>query len=428
MLRIQQWTAVLAVGIVMTLIGCKADQNTFTEPNASIGTGDGSGSIDSTAGFKLSLKAKAGVTTLLHKFGDYAAACEIAKGTTTPTSINCLLNMMEYDLYFYGFDLQVTVPADTCSFLEEDPYRFYKAEPGVGPSAISVVVNGGGTMTSCVVDTQDVSGTINGNVCYAGEVTVFASGTAKCAYDHTDDDGPNCCRGTGAITLTKTVGADTSVTSTEVDWGGTYEACTESPHDYIAEWPKLQEKAATVINGLNGAALSKVTKFPSVIKLLSDGLRNGHRSVFLHANMYDWAGYQANPSTWGTNAATVPAAFYTDIDRGPLGDRLTANGATALNSYRHGTYRFRCLGPAGELKQSITLMVQSWNTSEEFDAYLDTGDYAAADPYVQGTAGVDCSSVSTGYSCNSLWSFDDLTIVEGAGYFYPNEHNRSSPP
>lgn len=435
MLRIQQWTAVLAVGIVMTLIGCKADQNTFTEPNASIGTGDGSGSIDATAGFKLSLKAKAGVTTLLHKFGDYAAACEIAKGTTTPTSINCLLNMMEYDLYFYGFDLQVTVPADTCSFLEEDPYRFWKAEPGAGPTAIRVVIDGTGAMTSCRVDGEDIDGTgpdpsinIIGNVCYSGEATILASGTATCRYNKGSVNGPKCCTGKGTVTVTKTEGTETSTTATEVDWGGTYEECTESPHDFVDDWPKLKDKAAPIIIGLSGASYSQVTKFPSVIKLQTDSKRSSTRAVYLHANMYDWAGYQANPATWGTNPATVPTAFETDIDRGPLGDRSTANGATDLDSYVHGEYAFRCMGPAGEVKHRINLWVQSWNTREQFIAYLESGDYAAADPYVQGVSGVNCEAVGTGRSCNSLWSFDDLTAVYGAGYLYPNEYLNILPP
>lgn len=429
MLRVQQWTAVFAVGFAMILMGCKSDQNSFSEPNASIG--EGGGAVDSTAGFKLSVKAKSGVTMLLHKFGDYAAACEIAKGTTTPTGINCLLNMMEYDIFFYGFDLQVSVPAETCSFLTETPYRYYRAEPGQGPSAYSVVINAAGAMTNCTVDGQNVTATIVNNVCYSGEATILATGEANCRYDSSKiEGGVNCCTGTGTATVTKTVGADTTTTATKVDWGGTAYSCSESPYDYNDEWPKYSgsKSAASVIYGLGSAALSKVTKFPGVVTLNSASKRPSTHAVYLHANMYDWAGYQANPATWGTNAATRPKAFYTAADRGPLNDRNTVNGATSLSDYGFGAYQFRCLGPAGEVKQQIKLWVQSWNTREEFDDYVATGDYATADPYVQGVAGVDCSSVSLGTSCNSLWSFDDLTEVYGAGYFYPDEYLGVTPP
>ncbi len=441
MLRIQQWTAVLALGIVMILMGCKADQNTFTAPNASIGTGDGSGSIDPSAGFKLTLKAKAGVSALLHKFGDYAAACEIAKGTAAPTGINCLLNMMEYDLFFYGFDIQMSVPAGVCSFVEESPYRYFKYEPGSGPATMSVNVEDG-LITSCNID--GVAGTVvaASNLCTSGEVQIGATGTSKCLYDYsgTTSGGvalPNCCYGSGTLNITTTVagpgGIDvTTSVSSKVDWGGTAASCTESPHDFIEGWPLAKDNTAmTRVYELGSAALSTTTKYPSILKLNSTGRRPSSDAVYLLANMFDWPTYQAGPGAWSMTTAHVPRAFNIVKDRGavlPL-DR-TANGAS-FSTPSFGQYQFRCIGPAGEIKHSINLWVQSWNTKEEYDAYAASGDYAVANPYVQGTAGVDCSAVSSSSTCNNFWSFDDLMIDVGAGdysaYLFPNELSRDPP-
>lgn len=445
MLRVQQWTAVLALGIVMTLMGCKADQNTFATPNASIGSGDGSGTVDPTAGFKLMLKSKTGVEALLHKFGDFAASCEIAKDAASPTAINCLLNMMEYDLFYYGFDMQMTVPAGLCNFLEEVPYRYFKFEPGFGPSTMSVSVVDG-AMTTCTVD--GVAGTVDAasNLCTSGEVTLGATGEKQCVYDYSNvnygtENGPNCCFGNGNLNVTTTVngagGPETTSTSSKVDWGGSLAACSESPHDYVEGWPvNSKNMAVTRVSELGGASLQMTTKFPGVLKLNSEKLRTGYHGVYLHANMYDWPAYQVDPSTWSTTAR-VPRAFNPVKDRGAvLPTNRTVNG-TSFSNLGYGQYQYRCLGPAGELKHSINLWVQSWNTKEQYLAYagnstqVGTGDYAAADPYVQGTAGVDCSAVSSSNSCNNFWSFDDLMIDIGAGdytsYLFPNEPSRGSP-
>ena len=445
MLRIQQWTTVLALGIVMTLMGCKADQNSFATPNASIGTGDGSGTVDPTAGFKLTLKAKSGVNALLHKFGDFAAACEVAKDAASPTAINCLLNMMEYDLFFYGFDIQLSVPAGICSFLEEVPYRYFKYEPGFGPSTMSVTVVDG-AMTVCSVD--GVAGTIDAasNICTSGEVKLTATGEKQCQYDYSTQaaDGvaaPSCCFGTGTLNVTTTVNSDdgpvTTSKSEKVSWGGDLAKCTESPHDYLDGWPQTSSKMAAIrVSELGASALSITTKFPGVLKLNTDSKRTGYYGVYLHANMYDWPAYQANPSTWSTTAQ-IPRAFEPVKDRGAVTPiNRTANGST-FPTFGYGQYQYRCIGPAGELKHSINLWVQSWNTKEQYVAYAGTGsvtgtgDYAAADPYVQGTAGVDCAAVSSSSTCNNFWSFDDLMIDTGAGdyasYLFPNEPFRGSP-
>lgn len=424
--------AALSVVALANLIGCKADQNTFSTASAS--TGGGSGTVvDANAGFRLTVTAKTGISALLHKFGDYAATCEIAKTATSPQSINCLLNMMEYDLFFYGFELNLNVPSGFCEYLEEVPYYFWKAEPGVGPSTATITVSNG-VMTACTVD--GVAGTVSGGTtCTSGEAIFDNSGGATCQYDYSkvksgDYAGPNCCFGTATITTVTTTGTSTTTTATQKDWGGTVKSCMESPHNYLdsSVWPQTTGGAATRVTELVGGSRSISTKFKGILSLYQDGKRPPSRSTFLLANMYDWPTYQANPATWSANA-DVPRAISLGVDRGAAGS-ATVHGGTAIGSL-NDAYSFRCLGPAGELKHLISLYVQQWNTKEQYDTYAAAGAYATANPYVLGTAGTNCSAVPGSISCNNFWSFDDLINVYDPGnqlsYIFPNEWLRSNP-
>ena len=127
--------ALIAVGS-LSLTACKSETNYFATDSASSGDGGSGDTPTASTGFRIRLKAKTGVEGFLHKFGDIAAACEVPLvDKDTPTAINCMLNMMEYDLWFHGFTYEVNVPAGFCEYIEETPYYSWDSLPGVAPAA-----------------------------------------------------------------------------------------------------------------------------------------------------------------------------------------------------------------------------------------------------------------------------------------------------
>lgn len=414
--------------LFLSLASCSADNNVFKQSNASIDGNGSGGAVDSTTGFRVSITPIEGVDTFIHRFGDTTTDCEVPIASKdTPTDLQCMYNIMEYDLFFYGMSIEMNIPAGFCEFVEEVPYRYYTHRPGVVPPQVTIT-EASGVITACTW--SGVAGTIIGGYeCQApnGEATISATGQVTCAYDYSQTSlgttaGPNCCGGTvNAIVNTEP--------SAPLRFDGSLLTCSESPMDYVESWPKLQgaEKyAVTRVTQLGTGGLSRRTRLPSVLSLAEE--RPPFRANFLHANFYDWATYVAGPSTWFT-AATTPRMIApgSDISGDPIGPASS------------GSYSFRCLGPAGELKHRISLYVNAWNAKEDYDAYKATGTLTATGPNRQGAAGTDCNAVATGaQSCDNFWSIDDLIRAPTAVYFggggnpaahtYPQEDRRLSPP
>lgn len=433
----------LLIVTLTSLVGCKADSNYFATSNSSVGSGDGTTS-DAAAGFRIRIKAKTGVANLLHKFGDVTAACEIPLASVgTPTEIQCLNNMMEYDLWFYGFEYELNVPKGSCDYLTVTPNYHYQAQPGRGPST-GRLTKVDGTITGCLID--GVAGTIADGVCSGPEGYIKSDGTLVCEYDYSKKykvpgfTVPNCCVGSAKVVVVSTVndplGQTITTTAVDTDYGGAYSNCMQSPHDYIDTWPKMVSKnAATLIVELGQRADVRTQRIPSTQSLFMASKRPGSHSNFLNAGFYDWATYVADPATWVT-ARTIPRAFAPLYDRGPLDDHLSGSGATATGTIGDGSEDFRCIGPAGEVKLRIRMFTNEWNTVEAYQAYakLDgTGGTTAAgaDPTVRGTVPANCSAVNVGPSCNTIWGFEDMLNEAGGGlsaYEFPEEYIRGSPP
>jgi hypothetical protein len=75
-------------GLMVSLLGCKADTNTFATPNASVGGTGSGGAVDSTTGFKISITPKAGVTGFTHAFASTSTACEIPISSKDIATLN----------------------------------------------------------------------------------------------------------------------------------------------------------------------------------------------------------------------------------------------------------------------------------------------------------------------------------------------------
>lgn len=435
---------ILVVFCSLAFIGCKADSNTFASSNSSIGSGDGS-AVDATAGFRVSVRPKTGVDSFLHRFGDTTALCEVPLSSIdTPTDVQCMLNMMEYDLWFYGYEYELSVPANVCKFVTDTPMYQYKLLPGRGPQ-VGTITTLDGAITACTIDS--VATGFTAGACVGAEGMITPTGTIECAYDYATTNPettpvlPNCCIGRGEVVVTATVtpatGSPTTTTSVvETEYGGKISNCVESAHDYITTWPKDAETggARSVIYELSSSPLFRSTKVPSTFSTFNAGQRPGSLGNFLNAGFHDWGTYATDPSTFDTNRS-IARAFRPNFDRGVNNNHATNAApllaATALSSVGDGSQEFRCLTSAGELKHRIRLYVNEWNTIEAYDEYKENGDPTAVAPTVTGLAGVNCAAVNLGQTCNSVWGFDDMLTNAGLGelaYVFPRTYEALTPP
>lgn len=425
------WVAAFFV-LASTLSACKSESNYFVSENASEGDGSDNGAPTSATGLRVRVKAKSGVDSFIHKFGDVNASCEIPKAdANTPTAINCMLNMMEYDVWFHGFEYELNIPEGFCSYLEETPYRYYMAPPGYMPASAAVTVTNG-VMTACTVGGVAPPLGFNGAGCNTGEGIILPTGSFRCAYDYSLDGatGPNCCAGRMSLSLTivdTTVTPNTSNTSnTDVSGGGAILNCIDTPHKYAENWPLMTNGLpAIAVSELGYASYTRTQKIPSEFSVRTQRPMTVSNSFL--AGFHGWAQYAANAATWNSTR-TVPRAFAPLRDRGPNGD---FSSGSSIPSLGEGSYEFSCLGPAGELRHGIRVYLNEWNTVEDYQAYKANGDASAVDPTRTGTAGVDCAAVNTGDSCNSFWGFDDLVNAFGGGnpgaWVFPAEYWGSSP-
>lgn len=420
---------ILALFVASNLTACKANSNYFKNSSASVGS-DG-GSVDADAGFRIRLKKKDGVEAYLHKFGDTAADCEVPLADIdTPTRIQCMLSMMEYDLWFYGYETEMSIPAGVCRFVEDAPHRYLNARVGVGIKSIAMDTLDG-RIQSCTID--GIAGTVaaGGTSCSGPEGTVTAAGDVSCVYNYSDTNqtGLNCCIGEVSVALSARATGSTDVTNSTavIDHGGDPVNCLFSAHDYIDNWPKSTElKASDAIWEVGGGAFVRSTKVPGTQTLYSAKKRFGSSSNVMNAGFHDWTAYATDPSTWITTH-TTPIAMNLPADLGPDGNSNTGTGADTIGFLRDGSETYDCLNNAGEIKHQIKVFVNEWNTIEDFQSYYEDGAAASAvDPTRTGTAGVNCSAINNGLTCNTFWGFDDLTNAYGASEF-PLEWGRPRP-
>ena len=165
--------------------------------------------------------------------GVFGNSCSIPSGEINQ-HIECLFDVQEQDLTFYGFDIKINIPTDNCYYASFSSYWHYHQEVGVGPESIEleVSINKEGTVTElkCSVDGSDPPST---------DCTIFPEleinrddQEIKCVYDRSEDtenNGANCCF--GEYSLTKTIiqetddGQKRSTTSDTLYWNGDMRAC-----------------------------------------------------------------------------------------------------------------------------------------------------------------------------------------------------------
>ncbi len=126
-------------------------------PEAPVPESPNVGVVDDVVGFKLEACRSVANSTcstgnyFTHAKGKRNTACVVLPGATT-TSIDCVAEVPELDLVFFGAKLNYNVPSSMCEYLAVRPYHYWRNEPGTGPGTITVRRNSGGTVVRRMVN------------------------------------------------------------------------------------------------------------------------------------------------------------------------------------------------------------------------------------------------------------------------------------
>lgn len=238
---------------------------------------------------------------------NFSEECRIGNGRTFP-DILCVLEVNEDDLHYGRINLEYQIPG-TCSFARINPYSFYAYEAGQGPA----------TSTREILDTGEIVDGVNSR-----------AGVPYCAYDHTSENGPNCCVGTYQEQTLEHFADGSSVhTQTKRSWGGKVANCLSGP--------AMQTQAKNAY-GFPQASINYISGSGILDTLPLDFTQNYRSNVF-------WANfYQPSDHSFGL----------------PPGLRKP-NISSGLSFLPQDTYEFSCVDGGRELKQRIRILVREWN-------------------------------------------------------------------
>ena len=384
-MRARLFQILLLLGVLtpltLTLSGCGGaePQKGFSDLT-SIGDDDGTTSPGKASGFFVQVaELQWPLTTFMHQFYSPTTPCMVTTTTTgNAADIQCMLNVREADLYYSDLKWEFNAPPGMCAWIRETPYFYYNTMPGVGPQTISVTVGGSpSAVTACSVDGNTI--TPSGGICSTNEVTIDGSGDPTCRYDYSKSGRGNCCEGT--YTYTKRTDAD--VTTSTLDWGGSYGNCARGVWTRNG-WPVTGDSKLpdTQVNRGDTGVNRTFTASKAI------GSIRGANNVDV-ANFWGWTEYRAgNQST-----ATVPMPLRARVDN--------ANNNPIIPN---PAYLYECVGEAGELRARIRLYVNEWNTAEAFSAYM--AGSATARPDVGGIENTGCNSEGfSGGACDDFYSW-----------------------
>jgi hypothetical protein len=333
----------------------------------------------------------------MSELGDFSSACEIS-AATKGSSLDCLVDIPELDLYFGGITFQYNFPASMCAYSLIKPYWYYNFETGTGPSTASVTVTtvaGVVTGTACVID--GVAGCTGLEASYSSLTQSF-----RCQYDHSLNPGyPNCCLGNYQYTNTQIVDGVPSSTSTPSAWGGDAKTCIGGAGK--SNWEHYTKDGYPVgrLEYIEGKGANDKYEVTAPIKLANDGLIV---SVANYYKPYDAASTNGNHRHTGyVDARSTDLPYMVD----PVDDR---SGST-LAKYQRGqpSYLFQCLDRNREVINQIQVYVREWNTYEQFLLY-GTSMGVSGDPDTTGDEGVDCDYQTGAGNCDD---FTDLDYFKG---------------
>ena len=342
--------------------------------------------------------------------------CFISATETTPQRMECIVDMLEGDLYMYSVGLQFNAPPNLCTHVTVSPSWHWNFSPGKGPKRIELEQN----VTACMSTLEDDSVV----ACNLNPEVYISDNKPLCIYDHSmggQVQAPNCCFGSYDL-----------IVETDTDDDGT-------PDETVSFFGQEWNDPEGVKECLGGSVLSTsnwdiFTKsgYPASkiygVGLPGDDNLGLNDQITLQANAQDLRTnftYQANFYTETGNphnhsgyvsatTSNLPYAFtpIDDLDGSPFD---TFSRGVSLRS-GSPTYKFACLDGAFEVLHEIHVYIREWNTLAAFMAYEES-EGLVYDPDVSGSEGGDCDyDPIFGDSCNDQFDLDDILDSVGGSY------------
>ncbi len=419
----------ISIAACTTFIACSNNESETVTDGPSVGQpkppksppsppGTPSEVVDNNAMYiNFSQKTKDTYDFYTSRNGIFGSDCNIqpsAKGT----HIECLIDVLELDLNFHGFELEVNVPKNMCDYASFDPYWYYTREIGVGPESITLNITektSGETSsrnyTSCVVD-----GVTKDSCTNFKEVTInVEDDSVSCIYDTSkEDNGANCCVGNYTviknITRITTTKNDDGTASTETEtlppikdkgsWGVSLGECVGGATR--GDWSRTANKIDTsvgVFYSVNDEGLRKTYNMP----------RNPYANSFQLANFYERGSTPSDSPHYHTGVVNTVLKSSRPYAMDALEDRSGTNLRSRYSPIPRpqDAYELTCYDRGKEAINSIRIFVRDWNTIKEFELYGSTlGDQG--DPDLIGLEGVNCDYTTGLGICNDDWDWEDL--------------------
>lgn len=295
----------------------------------------------------------------LTRFGqkaDPTLDCEIDAQAGTYTSLECQLEINELDLYFNGWNYDLTIPAGTCEYLGVENYMYKAWEHGTGPGSVTYEV-----------DTE-------GN--WVDDVENSIGGVPECEFDHTDPsnaEAPNCCFGTYIVTQITVDGQGAElgrVSSTPIEWGGGAVGDCYAGAAFTS--------SQTVIEPISGLP-------HYVIVDIDEDLDNVYNVSF------------TAPIAKPESSTVTVANFYNPADGVPAG---------LVEDFARDHYAIECLDRAFEVSARFELDVREWDEKAE---YLTEGNPNSG---IQPSAGAAAplEGTGSGHPINDFWDWADFAL------------------
>ena len=127
--------------------------------------------------------------------GSFTTKCTIPSTTTAINDVQCIVDVPEGNLNFYGIKFNYNIPSGMCRYLRRTTYWYYNQEIGVGPTQVYLEksINGDG------VTTGYRCGENGGPLGPCSSLTEYnvntEDNTVTCAYDKSSVGSANCCFG-----------------------------------------------------------------------------------------------------------------------------------------------------------------------------------------------------------------------------------------
>jgi hypothetical protein len=420
-------SALTGLILIFAFMGCNgsaSDDGLTLDPGgggALPGTNDG---VVADTNFYIAVDSAINKTAHVHTSGDFTTSCAISKNETTSKDLTCIIDMPEGDLNFNGINFKIHIPADTCTYLQRNTYWFYNYETGIGPTSITLhktqTTNASGDVSVSPTHDCTVNGVFDANCDNQTEITTLVDSQkseSKCVYDHTDDDGPNCCFGSITKTL-NTFDTGTSITTIQTGspttWGGSIQSCIGGPGR--VEWPFVDDDGFPIsVLESTEAGADLTYKVSSPFTLLKSTFNNMHVANFYTTAMHSHDGY--------SSLVTSSKPYFIQPIDDRNGSDMNAGSATSSSlPSGNDSYEFFCLDRGYEIKHRIRVYVRDWDTYPDYVTYITTaGATSVPDRPADFAPVTNCEGLPG--PCDDSYDLDDYINI----YLSGSPYNTASP-